>query len=87
MKTPAVVSIFLGFGIPDGCIVPRSGPLGTRPIFQQVTLEIVLNLTESVSVESVRSLRTRKGEGPPTRWPRVGRLVGSHIGRTAKALV
>ena len=87
MRAPTVVSIFLGLGVSDSCVVPRSGPLGVLPIFQQVTPEIVLDLTESVLVKSVCSLRTGEGEGPPTRWPRVGGLVGGHIGRTAKALV
>ena len=89
MKAPAVVSILLGLGISDSRAVPRSGPFRVLvlSIFQQVTPEIVLDLTKSVSVKSVCSLRTGKGEDPPTRWPRVGRLEGSHIGRTTKALV
>jgi len=58
-----------------------------RSIFQQVTPEIVFDLTESVLLESIRSLRAGKGEYPPTRRSRVRGLVGSHIGGTAKALM
>ena len=86
-KTPAVVCTFLGLGIPESRVVPRSRPPGVRSIFQQVSPEIVFDFFKGVSVKCVRSLRAGKGEDPPTRWSGVGRLVGSHIGRTAKALV
>jgi hypothetical protein len=66
MKTPAVVSVFLGLGVSDGCVVSRSRPFGVLPIFQQVTPEVVLDLAESVSVKSICSLRTGKRKGPPT---------------------
>ena len=72
MKTPAVVCIFLGLSVSDGCVVPRSRPLGILPIFQQVTPEVVLDLAESVSIKSADSLRAGKGKGPPARWPGVG---------------
>ena len=72
MKTPAVVCIFLGLSVSDGCVVPRSRPLGILPILQQVTPEVVLDLAESVSIKSADSLRAGKGKGPPARWPRVG---------------
>lgn len=85
MRIPAVVYTFLGLGISDSCVVPRPGSFW--PIFQQVTLKIVPNLAESIFFKSVCPLRTGEGEGPPPRWPTVGRLVGGHIGRTAKALV
>jgi len=87
MKAPAIVCIFLVLSVSDGCVVPRSGPFGNLPIFQQVTPEVVLDLAKSVSIKSACSLRAGEGERPPARWSRVGRLVGSHIGRTAETLV
>lgn len=87
METPTVVRIFLGLGISESRILPRSGSRRVWSILQRVTPEIVLKLTENVSVEGVRSLRPGKGEGPPTRWSWVGRLEGSGIGRTVNALM
>jgi hypothetical protein len=87
VKSPAVVSIFLGLRTFESRGIARSGPFRVRSILQQVTPKIVLELTESVSFEGVCSLRAGEGEGPPTRWPGVGRLVGSHIRRTAEALM
>jgi len=71
MKTPSVVCIFLGFKSPESRGVPRSGPFLVRPIFQQVTPEIVFDLTESVSIEGACSLRAGESEYPPARWFRV----------------
>ena len=66
MKTPSIVCTFLGLRTPEGRCVRRSGPFWVLPIFQQVAPEIVLDLTESVSLEGVCPLRAREGEYPPT---------------------
>lgn len=87
MKTPTAMGIFLSLGIPESRVVPRSGPSGGQPILDQVAPEVALDTTKNIFLESVCSLRTGKGEGPPTRWSWVGGLIRGCIGRAANALM
>ena len=47
-----------GLGIPESCVVPRSGPSEGQPILDWVTPEVVLDTTKNIFLEFVED-----GEG------------------------